>query len=284
MNVLKKSAVKRGISVLFAVLLLTACLLSFSSCSDYSAKNGELETLGKKFIDSVISGDDEGAYSCIYDEISVENKVKVVNDIKASLGDMKSYEMKLVGWSSNTSNRVSTHYNVYEIKGDNGREYQLDIGVSTGYDKLTSLYLSDVTSALPRGVVKAIDIALSILSIACIVFGVLMIVDCAKRKVSLKALWIIIIFLCVSVGFSFGASQFGLGGFMGLLISMSGASQSAGVTSVKLVIPVGAIIYFCLRKRLSAAAEKRAARWRAAEEQVLARNQEKQEQDEDKNS
>ena len=79
-----------------------------------------------------------------------------------------------------------------------------------------------------------------------------MFVDCLRRKMKYKVVWAILIFFGLCFTFTVGeTSNFSFN--VGLFFQTSSIEADPGLLAVvtKLVIPVGAILYLCLRKKFT---------------------------------
>ena len=97
-----------------------------------------------------------------------------------------------------------------------------------------------------------IRIVLWVFSGLAIAFTVWMLVDCLRRKMKYKVLWAIIIFFGIAFTVTVGETS-NLSFNMGLFFQTSSIDADPALVSVvtKLVIPVGAILYLCLRKKFT---------------------------------
>ena len=243
---------KRIKALLLAALMICSAIL-FCSCSKFKESNAELEGLGRAFIDSIIADDYDTAYSYVSEVSDEETFGELYAKVREMLGGETEYTLKLTGWNGKVSNGVSTHTTVYTMTMESGKSFEVTFATAKGTNGLSSFYIAPVTASRTSGVVSVIiKVLVGALSIAVIVFTVLMIVDCARRKIKLKALWIVVILLGIRLGMSLNGSNLALNGFIGLMVSMSKVSIVQGGFSVRLLIPLGAIVYFFVRKKLRA--------------------------------
>ena len=250
---MKKESINNRIKAFLLAALLICSSLLFCSCSNFKESNAELEALGRAFIDSIIADDYDTAYSYVSEVADEEAFRELYGNVRKMLGGETEYTLKLTGWRGKVAQGVSTHTVAYTMTLANGERIQVTFAQTQGIEGLSAFYIAPDSSAKTSGVISVIaKMLIGVLSIAVIIFTVLMIVDCAKRKIKLKALWIIIILLGISLGMSISGSNLSLNGFIGLMVSMSKISMAQGGFSIKLMIPVGAIVYFFVRKKLRA--------------------------------
>ena len=175
------------------------------------------------------------------------------NQVYPSLSQIKSYELKQVGWYTNVRNGVKSYQTAYQMTTDSGAVWGIRLTTVEGVNGIYGLHMQDNTEFVDQTAsLKGIDWVLKGVSILVMAFSVWMIVDCAKRKIRKKPLWIILILFGISAGLTFGSAGFSTNFHVGLFISMSGAvvDPVLGSASMNLVVPVGALLYFALRKRL----------------------------------
>lgn len=250
---MKKESINNRIKAFLLAALMICSSLWLCSCSNFKESNAELEALGRAFIDSIIADDYDTAYSYVSQVADEEAFRELYGSVRELLGGETEYTLKLTGWRGTVAQGVSTHTVAYTMTLANGERLQVTFAQTQGIEGLSAFYIAPDSSTKASGVINVIaKLLIGALSIAVIVFTVLMIVDCAKRKIKLKALWIIIILLGVGIGISLGGANLSLNGFIGLMVSMSKISVAQGGFVIRLMIPVGAIVYFFVRKKLRA--------------------------------
>ena len=250
---MKKRRINNRIKAFLLAALMICSSLLFCSCSKFKESNAELEALGRAFVDSIIADDYDTAYSYVSQVADEETFKELYDNVRELLDGETEYTLKLTGWKGTVVEGASTHTIAYTMTLANGERLQVTFAQTQGIEGLSAFYIAPDSNSKASGVLNVIaEMLIGILSIAVIIFTVLMIVDCAKRKIKLKALWVIIILLGISLGITLGGSDLSLNGFIGLMVSMSKISIAQGGFSVKLMIPVGAIVYFFLRKKLRA--------------------------------
>ena len=240
---------------LLASILLAVCLIStLSGCGD-TEKNNEAKLLTEKFIDAVIADDADSAYAAMTSELNRAEFDAFFVQIAEIFDGIKTYELTQTGWNASFNNGVSSYKATFDMKADNGAKFQVETTVVDGYENIYNIYFTPVkTSESSLPILLPFKLGALVLSVAAIGFAIWMIVDCAKRKIGKKALWIILILVGASVTLSIGGGLH-INWQLGLAIATSSVSTSSGVTSFRLAVPLGALIYFCLRKRFTKTAE-----------------------------
>lgn len=238
------------------VLLLMFCLttvVSISSCkADINIGNNT--ELGTRFMDCVITDNYDDAYDLIKNTVTPSDFNDYWQIIQPVADGAKTYKMEQVGWNVNRSNGQTTRTTAYEIYFDNGKIALLRIITCDGIDGIAGLYFSDTTDFISDtdSFVPTVNVILFIFSILAIAFSVWMLVDCIRRKINHKVLWLILIFLGISFTITIGETS-GINFMIGLILRMSTIVADIGAMAVKIniIIPLGAILYFILRKKLT---------------------------------
>ena len=83
-------------------------------------------------------------------------------------------------------------------------------------------------------------------------FTIWMFVDCLRCKMKYKFVWAILTVFGIALNLTVGET-FSFSFHIGLFVQMSTVQVDPGLVAVvtKLVIPVGAILYLCLRKKFT---------------------------------
>jgi hypothetical protein len=121
-----------------------------------------------------------------------------------------------------------------------------------GIEGIAGIHFSDITGFLrdKEAFVPTVQIILWVVSGLFVAFTVWMFVDCLRRKLKYKALWAILIFFGIALTVTVGeTSNFSFQ--IGLFCSLWSIDADPGLPAVvtKIVVPLGAILYLCLRKR-----------------------------------
>lgn len=243
-------------SIIIHILAVTLCiftLLSLGSCTA-DMEIGNNSELGKEFMDHVILGEKDAAFAMTGDTVGASDFDVFWTNVRSVTNGASSYEMKQIGWNVNVSGGVTTNTTAYQIKFDNGSSILFRVMTQDGTDGIAGIYFHDATDFLADSektlpVAKLITTAISILSWAFIVW---MIVDCSRRKMKNKVIWIIITLLGFCVTLTLG-QKFGFDFMFTLMLRMNSVVADPGVLAMKytVCIPLGAIIYFFMRKNLT---------------------------------
>ncbi len=240
-----------------AALTLTALLLllALASCVDMFHGNMEDGQKGEQFIDLLLADNAAEAYK-LFDPTTVP--LKDFNawwaELRAVAAGATTAEITGRGWNANTKNGVTTNEYTYQIEFDNGSTMMLYLLNQKAGERFVGGTYRDATDFISKTgkAVPVVSVVLTVYSILTLAFTVWMIVDCARRRIKYKALWIIINIAALSLTLTIG-EQATISFLVGLFLQFSSISESLAALSVtvKLIIPVGSIVYFCLRKRLT---------------------------------
>ena len=254
---------KRNLVRLSALLLVTVLIvLGLCSCT-MKEDSAEAREICEDYFDAVIDNDFAAAYD-IFDEISDADSFKDVwiytRDV---LENSQSYELKQEGWNSHTEKGVTLRQITFEIESDD--EKTMYVTVILDDEGIYSFNVLDSTEFINNTVfVRVIGVIMTVISFALFGVTIWMIVDACKRKIKHKALWILLIIIGawfeVAIGIEAGYFDFDFGLFFGIKTATAYTINQLQAIGVRIAVPIGTIIYFFIRKSLSAREEAIAAR------------------------
>lgn len=247
------------------VIFLFVIAISLSGCSALlqSVENEQVREYTQDVLDAIIAKDFDTAYSFVGDAIAKDEFAREYTRMEALLFDVQSYNLTLIGFSTNTKyangKKLVTVDSTYQMT-ENDDKYIVYVNTNSDYEKLsyfdvkayesTNLYYTGTINKMSNATTfQWIMILSNLLALGIAVFAV---IDCAKHKIKLKALWIIIIILGMltfGVSYSFGSirTNFSLGLFMNYSAFIR---YGDGSINFRLMFPVGAVVYFILRNFL----------------------------------
>lgn len=247
---LTASRLRHTLPLLLAVLLL----LSLTACiTDMDVGNNT--ELGQQFVDHVIANDYDAAYSMVKATVTDPDFRAYWKTVQAAADGAETYEMEQIGWKINSTNGVTTRITAYQVYLDNDRTVLLRVMTQDGIEGIAGIHFSDITDFLNQtnAFIPTVRIILWVVFGLVVAFTVWMFVDCLRRKMKYKVLWAIIILMSIALTFTVGeASSFSF--HVGLFLQPSSIEADPGIPAVitTIVIPVGAILYLCLRKKFTA--------------------------------
>ena len=256
---------KKISSAVALICLICISILCFTGCDEHyediekeSNKNEELAT---KFFTHVLNDEMAEAYKMVKNECSFEEFSDSYATFREAFEGATEFEIVLYREDGSTSDDYEEdegYYvycdNVYELELDNGKYLTATVSTSSLSDNTIDFVEVNETTTF-RNITKFslpfINFSLISLYVGIIVFTVFMIIDCAKRRIKLKALWIILIFAAMTYFASFGG-ELSIAYELGVTLEPSyiEAFPVFETIDIYIAIPAGAIIYFFVREHL----------------------------------
>ena len=256
---------KKITSAVALICLICISLLCFAGCDrydeDFERESNKNEELTTKFFNYVLEDKQAEAYKMVKDSCSFEEFSESYATFREAFEDANEFEISLYRedvFSSDDYEDDEGYFvycdNVYELELDNGRYLTATVSTSSLSDKTIDFVEVDETTTFRKitGVITPItNIAIINIYIGTIVFTVFMIIDCAKRRIKLKVLWMFILFAAMTYSLSLGG-EFSLGYELGVTLEPSyiEAYPVFETIDIYLSVPAGAIIYFFVREHL----------------------------------
>lgn len=241
----------------FAAILLVLAAFCLNSCGGEGVPISapEHEELACAFVDALLKNDAEAALPLIDEaDFSRENFETFFKNAGEYVGEFSSYENKGISdYTKSEQNGKPTESATFLFDTD-GADFYVGVARVVGAEKICglSVYPTETGTITSMGGANALQWLVLILGIATIGFTAFVFVDCVRRKFKSKGMWCAIILLGVlSVGFSAGKTGFMPTAGLGFIVFPSSlVSYSTGSYALSLVVPVGAIAYLVMRKKL----------------------------------
>ena len=237
--------------VVFVLCLLT--LLSLVGCTA-DMDLGQNTELSTQFMEHVMADNYDAAYDMVKATVADGDFRAYWVGIQTAVKGAVAYEMKQIGWHVNRSDGLTTRTTAYQVYLDTDRIILLRTITRDDIAGIAGIHFSDVTDFIHMTdtYVPVIRIVLWVISGLCMAFTIWMLVDCIRRKMKYKVLWAILIFFGISLTLTIGESP-NISFTMGLFFQTASINADPALASVvtKLVVPVGAILYLCLRKKFA---------------------------------
>ena len=241
--------------VCFLIIILS---LSLTACfSTVTEKGTEIQLYCETMVDAILAGDVDRGLGALTDGVNATEFAPVFAETQDYLDGVTEYRLEQKGWYSSIKNGVSSYEATFEMTTNAGTFYVVGVTVE-GYDRL---YHFNISSAEDSGVdytgtLTTLDganatqwgiLALSALTLA---FTIYCLVDCCKRTIKNKVLWILFI----------------IGGMLTLTIEGSHISfslslftltyshlelYSGGSYILHIVLPIGSVFYLTYRDRIT---------------------------------
>lgn len=246
---------------ILAAVLVALTALSLSACGN-TVKNERLLNNTQTMVDAIINDDYRKARTVLAETIPDKDMKTIFPELCEYMEGVTEYTLLQTGWRANVKGSVSMYTAAFYIRTDVGNFVINSIEID-GVDGLSSFDITRAEDSLstPSGIIKAYTgsspwqyVFLSIMVIE-LIFIIWMIADCVRRRIRVKPAWILLIAagmftLAFNVGDSVMPSF-----YMGSVFYPTAVMITQGVTRFFVLVPVGAFVYFLLRKKLTIAAE-----------------------------
>ena len=241
---------RRTLPLLMIALVLLATLISCMPEVDY----GDSIELSDQFMDHVIADDYDSAYSLVKATVTDTDFRDYWNTIRLVAEGAETYTKLPVQRNATRSGGVTTITTAYQVDLDNGRIVLLRVVTQDGIEGIAGIHFSDITEFIHTTdtYVPVLQAIVLVFSLLCMAFTIWMFVDCLRRKMKYKVIWAILTVFGIALNLTVGET-FSFSFNIGLFVQMSTVQADPGLVAVvtKLVIPVGAILYLCLRKKFT---------------------------------
>ena len=257
---------KNTLKILSLILLLLIPLTLLTSCTTGTEKIDEdksLTELATKVIDNLIAKDKEAVTFYVADISSQEEFEKNYAEIEGMFDGIGDYTLELVTAERGRNGGITTHTQLYILFSEK-TNVAISVTAVAGSDKisgfqsgvadnetLTFTELSGTVSTLKES--NGLQILLMVISLLEILFIVFAAIDCYRHNVESKFLWMAFIIIGIAtISFTYGENVF----FMGFKINFilqypSLVTHMGGLASVRIMLPLGAVAYFILRKKIT---------------------------------
>ena len=251
---MKNTSLRRALRLTLPLVLTALILLvTLISCTPDMDVGNNTE-LADQFMDHVIADDYDAAYGMVKATVTDPDFRAYWATVQTVADGAETYEMKQIGWNLNRSNGVTTRTTAYQAELDNGRIVLLRVVTQDGIEGIAGIHFSDITEFIHTTdtYVPVLQAIVMVFSLLCMAFTIWMFVDCLRRKMKYKFVWAILTVFGIALNLTVGET-FSFSFKIGLFVEMSTVQVDPGLVAVvtKLVIPVGAILYLCLRKKFT---------------------------------
>ena len=245
-----KKILRLTLPLLLTALVLLATLISCTPEVDY----GDSIELSDQFMDHVIADDYDSAYGMVKATVTDSDFRAYWNTIRLVAEGAETYTKLPVQRNATRSGGVTTITTAYQVDLDNGRIVLLRVVTQDGIEGIAGIHFSDITEFIHTTdtYVPVLQAIVLVFSLLCMAFTIWMFVDCLRRKMKYKVIWAILTVFGIALNLTVGET-FSFSFNIGLFVQMSTVQVDPGLVAVvtKLVIPVGAILYLCLRKKFT---------------------------------
>ena len=242
--------IRRALPLVLTALVLLSTLISCTPEVDYG---GSIE-LSDQFMDHVIANDYDSAYAMVKATVTDPDFRDYWETIRSVAEGAETYTKLPVQRNATRSGGVTTITTAYQVNLDNGRIVLLRVVIQDGIEGIAGIHFSDITEFIHTTdtYIPVLQAIVLVYSLHCMAFTIWMFVDCLRRKMKYKVVWAILTVFGIALNLTVGET-FSFSFHIGLFVQMSTVQADPGLVAVvsKLVIPVGAILYLCLRKKFT---------------------------------
>ena len=245
-----KKILRLTLPLLLTALVLLVTLISCMPEVDY----GDSIELSDQFMDHVIADDYDSAYSLVKATVTDPDFRDYWETIRSVAEGAETYTKLPVQRNATRSGGVTTITTAYQVNLDNGRIVLLRVVTQDGIEGIAGIHFSDITEFIHTTdtYVPVLQAIVLVFSLLCMAFTIWMFVDCLRRKMKYKVIWAILTVFGIALNLTVGETA-SFSFHIGLFVQMSTVQVDPGLVAVvtELVIPVGAILYLCLRKKFT---------------------------------
>ncbi|MBE6555909.1 MAG: hypothetical protein E7663_06785 [Ruminococcaceae bacterium] len=251
----------RIMMIVLALLLLLSCM----GCSQLldAVEDEELRGYTEAMLDAIVENDLDAGYALIDDVCTKAEFRSLLTALRQLFGNADTYELEPLAIYRNRSiqdgETVDSVQASYMMTVGTER-YVIDVATHSTCENLAAFYVTpyEKTDYYRTGELGAMEganalqwvmLLSNLISIALVVFAL---IDACRRKIQRKPLWIVLILLAlVTVGITLGATRLNFNFNLAWLLGYSALILYGGGTTVfRVMLPLGAILYFILRKQL----------------------------------
>lgn len=242
---------KKSIRII-ACAVLCAGMILLAGCQLFDDEAVRMLTTAT--IDAILEDDAEQAYTYMASTVERETFDTAYTTIETLIGDTTAYTLKARSMDMTETNDETFTQVSYHMITDNA-VYAVEAAIDSRYDGLARLAVTPAggpelaATAVGEHPLQLVFVGIAVLET---VFILWMAVDCARYKVKNKVLWMAaILFGMITITYTVsGDTTMTQSGFGFILSFTSLRLYGTQYCSARVLLPVGAVLYACLRKRL----------------------------------
>lgn len=259
----------KRIAALLLILVLALTLAGCNRTEDWQTMLDSAEKLGElaedeslrqstqQMMGCLIADDFDGAYALISSAVTKEQFQPLYDGLRPILQEVEGYEL-IASYKATKVTDGTSYVAVRYLFVAQDLKLVVEATRQEGVDGLIGFRVNEYQEVTVTGTVgsmkgaNAAQWVFLVIAIAETGFVIWMFVDCCRRKIRRKWLWLLLVAL-VSVALSISVG----GGFrfhmnVGLFLNLYTAllRYNTGEITLRLMVPLGAVLYLCLRKNL----------------------------------
>lgn len=241
------------------ILLLCLCaLLLFSACQDAKPDLDQKQADVAVLMDSVIANDKNAAVA-LMEHVPIASQAQLDafwNELLRIYDGASTYKIKFISWNTTYSftDQSSLTTIVYQAKADTKACAEFTLTYD-GEDLLRGVNVTDVTER-SSPVIIIVRVLLILGFAASLALCIWMTVDCVKRPIRFKVLWIILIWVSVILQVSMIGTSFRFNFSFTVIPTWGSLLATVSSFLLRIPVPVGALIYLAVRKKIKPKASK----------------------------
>lgn len=247
---------KKAIKI-FALLLVFVAVMSLVSCGE----NEKIKQNTTEMLDALIAGDFSEAYNLVSEITTSTEFTSAFNQMSEYLDGVKEYELNQIGFNANTTNGTTVTSVTYLMK-TNVKTYVVEAYTRTDVNGLYGFYIlesqinSDGVMCGTLFTMKGANFVqwlFLIIGFAELAFVIVVFIDAIKQKINKKPLWLLLILLgtlSIIINISNSGVNLNFSAIISLVNSTAFIRYATGATAIRIMVPVGAIVYLIKRKSL----------------------------------
>lgn len=254
---------KRGKRIVFCALLLVF-VFAFGGCSRLANAfdNDEVHGYTEAMLDAILANDVNAGYALVDDIASKEAFESSFFSMREMLKDVKAYELSVLSiyFNSGIQNgeRKKTVNAVYQMDTDAGA-FVIQVKTDSTYEELSAFYITpfektDYYSVGTLSNMKGATLlqwAFLLSNLLSVAFCIFALADCLRHKMKYKPLLVALIVLgFVSFTLSVATSTLNFNFNFSLFRYSALIRYGGGTVALRMMLPVGALLYFLLRKKM----------------------------------
>lgn len=240
-------------------ILLFLCLAVFVCACLPSCRDEQSQTMGevRDMVSALSKNDVDTLYSYMNKSVITQSELeKSYGSMYEMLGGVKICSFKNSSYEVTKSDGVTSMRAEYVLTTLGGEVYEIQVRKLDGYEGYVAFVIRPLITHDSDNLSPAYEQAGIILyTLACLSFCVLMAIDCVRRlyKENRKrcVLWFILIFCGISLRLVFALGTISFLPYPSSVLIPSGIFSVAKAGRLILHVPVGGIVYFVIRKRLT---------------------------------
>ena len=219
----------------------------------------QLRANTEQMLDALIADDPQSAYAALYEGADYNRFLEIYGQLRMALSNLKSYQLTPSQINKTVTNGIATVSVRYMMIAGEQR-YFVDATRAEDDDGLVAFYVNEYISVITNGTLSNMEGAsvlqwiILVVGMGEIAFVLWAFVDCCRRKLRRKWLWLLLIALGYIITQAVVTpEQFRTGVRIGAFLTYTCLMHySTGGFALQIILPAGAIIYMALRKRLFA--------------------------------